>query len=140
MGDSWVKFKRSKATEELLKDHNAWALLSLIAYRARRTNEFNIHNLKPGEALIGDHEACGLTQREYRTAKKNLEMWNLATFKATNKGTIAKLINSDIFDINLDDNDKQVDSQTTSKRQTSDKQTTTNKLEKTGFGMDVKVE
>ncbi len=130
MSDSWFKVKRSKQTEELLKDASAWALLSLIAYRAKRTNEFDVHNLNPGEALLGDHRACGLTSRKYRTAKKNLEKWGFSTFQATNKGTVAKLTNSHIYDINIDICDNQHDNQTTIKRQSNDNQTTTNKNEK----------
>ena len=54
-------------------------------------------------------------------------MWSLATFKSTNKGTVAKIINTGIFDINIDGSDRQNDNQATNKRPSSDKQTTTNK-------------
>ena len=54
-------------------------------------------------------------------------MWNLATFKSTNKGTVAKIINTGIFDINIEGSDRQNDNQATNKRQASDKQTATNK-------------
>ena len=43
-------------------------------------------------------------------------MWNLATFKSTNKGTVAKIINTGIFDINIDGSDRQNDNQATNKR------------------------
>ena len=45
----------------------------------------------------------GLTRQQYRTAKENLEKWKIATFKTTNKGTIALLLNNDFFDINAND-------------------------------------
>jgi len=86
---------------------NEFALLSLIAFRARRTDGFNGDGLKIGEALIGDFKSVGLTPRTYRTAKNRLEKWKKAKFKTTNKGTIAKLINSDIYDINTEESDKQ---------------------------------
>lgn len=131
MGDSFFKVKRSKATEELLKDRNAWTLLSLIAYRARRTNEFNIHNLDPGEALIGDFKSCGLTTRqEYREALKRLVNWKFVTIRTTNKGTIVKLINSNIFDINIEENNQQDNHRTTIKQPSNNHPATTNKNEK----------
>lgn len=125
---SFIKMIRSNVTLELIKNyHREFLLLTLIAYRAKRTPGFSPLELEPGEALIGDHESCGLTQRQYRTAKKKLEKWGFATFKATNKGTIAKIINTDVYDINCDAIDNQIDNQPTSKRQASDKQATTNK-------------
>jgi len=54
----------------------------------RRTDEFNIHNLKTGQALIGDSRRCGLTRRQYRTAQKHLALWGLAAFKPTSRGTV----------------------------------------------------
>lgn len=129
MSNSWVKFKRSREADELLKDPKAWTLFSLIARRAKRTNEFNIHDLNPCEALIGDYDSCGLTRSEYRAAIKRLVKWKFVTIKTTNKGTIAKIINSNIFDINIEDNDQQ----TTNKQPTNDHQTTTNKNVKNGL-------
>lgn len=125
LGDGWIKLKRSKATEELLNDRNAWTLLSLVAYRARRTNDFNINNLYPGEALIGDYKKCGLkTRQEYRETLKRLIDWKFITIRTTNKGTIVKLINSNIFDINIEDNNHQNNHQTTIKKQINNHQTT----------------
>jgi hypothetical protein len=71
-----------------------------------------------------------MTERTYRTSKEQLAKWNLATFKATNKGTIARLLDSSIYDINIDVGDEQSDRQATGKRRTadeqSDRQATTN--------------
>mgnify|MGYP001597274013 CR=1 FL=1 len=101
MAEGFLKLMRSEQTRELQKNPKAFTLLSIIAYRARRTNgTLNVHNLKIGEALIGDCENYGLTEQEYRTSKTNLKKWDLATFKSTTKGTIAKLTDNSIFDIN----------------------------------------
>lgn len=90
--------------------------------RARfRSDGFNPHRLELYEALLGDHENYGMTEREYRTGKKVLEVGGFATFKTTNKGTIGKLIDSRLFRVNAmlgdgqDDepNDRQTTSQTT---------------------------
>ena len=92
----------------------------------RRTDEFNIHNLKIGQALIGDSRRCGLTRRQYRTAQKHLALWGLAAFKPTSRGTVATLLDHRIYDIN----EAVCDNQTTNSRQTDDKRATTNKNDK----------
>jgi len=119
----FVKLQRSDKTEELLKDMNAFALATVIALRARRRNIFSIHNLKVGEALLGDYKNYGMTEREYRTAKLKLSTWGIASFRATNKGTIAKLADNSIYDINQELSDEQATGsfgQNNTKRQKND--------------------
>jgi len=130
MKQGFLKLNRGDATEELMKQPNEFMLLCLIAYRARRTESFNVAGLEPGEALIGDYRTIGLTERKYRTAKKRLAEWGFSTFKPTSKGTIGKIINSSVWDINSDTSDEQNDRQATRKRRASDEQATTNKKEK----------
>ena len=127
MANSFVKLIRSEDTMELMKKPREFMLLTLIAYRAKRTIAFNHLGLEIGEALIGDHQSCGLTERQYRTAKKNIEKWEFATFKATNKGTIAKLLDSRVYDINIDTADNQFVGQSSDRRRTGVGQATTNK-------------
>ena len=126
----FLKLMRGKEAEELMKKPDAFLLLTQIALRARRSNELSVENLKMGEAKIGDYKEIGLTERRYRTAKKNIQSWGLATFKATNRGTIAKLENTKIYDINEDKNDEPNNGQKTSRRRSSnsskDEQETTN--------------
>ena len=101
MTEPFLKLMKTKETMELLTNApNAFLLLTQIALRAKRTNDFNVHGLTIGQALVGDYKSIGLTERKYRTAKALLESWGFATFKGTNKGTIATLINSRVFDIN----------------------------------------
>jgi hypothetical protein len=110
----FIKQFRGYQTDELQRKHpNAFLLLSQIARRARRTNEPNVDGLSIGEAMIGDYESAGLTEQTYRTAKKILERLNIATFRATNKGTIAKLISTHIYDINAELTNEQVNEQIT---------------------------
>jgi hypothetical protein len=120
---SFIKMMRSRKTNELIKDRNAFALLAQIALRAKRTNDFSVHGLEIGEALIGDYKSIGLTEQKYRTAKAKLKTWGFITTKATNKGTIAKLINSEVLDINKEPE------QRTSQQDNNDP-ITTNKKEK----------
>ncbi len=100
MNHGFIKLQRSPETWELLQDKNAFILLTVIALRARRTDEFNLHNLQSGEALVGDHARYGLTEGEYRCAKQRLQQWGLASFAGTTRGTAAKLFDAKIYDIN----------------------------------------
>jgi hypothetical protein len=82
----------------------AFTLLTQVARRALRTGQqFNPHNLKVGQALLGDHQSIGATQQEYRTAKSQLESWGFATFEGTNRGTIATLTDTKVYDINIEE-------------------------------------
>lgn len=117
---------RGPEVDELLKDPPAFVLITQIARRARRTNAFNVMNLKPGEALIGDYESIGLTEQKYRSAKKRLEEYGLVTFKPTNKGTIATLSNTDIYDINIDNSNDHVNDQATKEQRSNNDPVTTN--------------
>ena len=101
---TWI---RSKECEELQKDIKAFALITKIAWRAARkagtviTRDGHAIFLEAGEALIGDHLSCGLTQQEYRSAKNRLRNCKYAAFRTTNRGTIARLLDTRIYDINI---------------------------------------
>ena len=78
----------------------------------------------PGEAMIGDWANYGMTEREYRTAKEILEKHGFATTKATGRGTIATLVNTRVFDPNIEASDGQSDTRATDDRQAADRQPT----------------
>ena len=126
----FIKLMRSDATRELLRDGPAFQLLTQIALRAKRTNDFNIHGLQIGQALIGDYASCGLTRRKYRTAMAHLERYGLARFQATHKGTIATLLDITIYDINEEQASQRSDQRPANKRPTEGHQAATNKNEK----------
>jgi hypothetical protein len=100
--ESWFQATRSEDALALIRHYSpAYTLAAMIAHRARwRTDGFNPRGLQFGEAYLGDFESYGMTEREYRTAKKILADGHFATFKTTNKGTIAKLIDTRLFRIN----------------------------------------
>ena len=99
-GPGYVKMTRDEAGDELIAANPlAFILATVIARRARWSDGFNRHNLSPGEALIGDWRDFGMSEQQYRTAKAQLDKWNFATFKPTNKGTIAKLTDTRLFDV-----------------------------------------
>ncbi len=126
----FIKLMRSEATRELLKDSKAFNLLTTIALRARRTDDFNLHGLKPGQALIGDHKNCGLSEQEYRRAKVRLQRYGLARFEGTSKGTIATLCSTVIYDINVTTSEQAENERGTDGERTENDQGTTNKNEK----------
>lgn len=121
---------RTEDNLELMKYSNAYVLLSLIAFRAKRTCNFNALGLKQGEALIGDYRKIGLSRQNYRTALQQLEKWQFVTTQPTNKGTIVKLINSMIFDININNGNHQTNQRVTNDQPTGNQRVTTNKNDK----------
>ncbi len=101
---NFVMLQRGKRLESILKERkSAFCLLTLIATRARWHSEDLFDGLDIGEALIGDYEAYGATEMIYRTDKIFLEKNGLITIRTTNKGTIAKIVDTSIFNINAQD-------------------------------------
>lgn len=86
-------------TAELLRFPNALHLLTVIAFRARFTDEENLEGLRFGQAFIGDHDAYGLSRTEDRNARRRLEKWGLAHFEGSPKGTVATLLDSRAFSL-----------------------------------------
>jgi hypothetical protein len=116
----FVKMMKTPDTVELIETSPlTFALAAVIAIRSRFMPGVSLKGLKQGECFLGDHRKCGLSMRQYRTAKQNLAKWRFATFKTTNKGTIARLIDKRLFDVLGVPCDKQADSQPTSSRQLS---------------------
>jgi len=102
--NGWIKAVRSVQVKSLMaKSHSMMCLLWIIALRAWRGPGINGYGCGPGEAFIGDCLTLGFTQKSYRVCKRQLEKLGKCSFRATNKGTIAKLLTVDIFDINLDE-------------------------------------
>ncbi len=123
--------RNSRNAFEMLKRRpTAFLLLYIIAQRARRSNDSNFDELEIGEAKVGDFKSYNSTETIYKNDKNFLERYNFATFKGTTKGTIAKLIDISIFDINTDDVNDQETKQGTNKERTRNEQGTTNKNEK----------
>ena len=122
----WVAMHRGETIDTLQEKYpNAFLLLCQITRRAR-VEPCPINDLDRGEALIGDFKKAGIaTESQYRTAKKQLEKCGLVTFRGTNDGTIAKLLDTSVFSISVDKSDEQNDGQVTSKRRPSNERVTT---------------
>lgn len=100
-GGNFIKQYRSE--ESLFLDRHPIEnhLLNVIAKRVQRTIK-KTSDIVPGEALIGDYPNQGLTRQSYRTALKNLKNWNFVTTRTTTKGTIARLVDTRIYDLNCE--------------------------------------
>lgn len=119
---------------ELIKQRpTAFVLLAIIADRARKMPMDINDGRDVGEALIGDYKQYGATPQSYRTDKKYLEMFKMTTFKTTNKGTIAKIVNSSIFDISrVSSTNKLTDQQQATNMQATTKQEVRSEIKERG--------
>ncbi len=99
-GPGWFKASRNPHMSDIVKAcPNAFILAYAIAYRTRWNQDApNPFDLELGEAVC-DYQNWGLTQQQFRTAKAKLEKWKIATFKSTNRGTIGRLVNTELFDV-----------------------------------------
>ena len=109
---------RSDVFDSLAKYPYANHMLNIIAFRARRTPDL-IKGLQTGEAIISA-SSLGLTDSQYRYAKKQLTKFRLVTFRATNKYTCGKLLDTTAYDINEKTNDEPTTSQRRTESQSSD--------------------
>lgn len=117
---------KNPVLDDLLKYPNEWTLLSLIAKRASRTIN-KIKGVGPRQAFIGDYKSCGLSRQKYRTALANLERWEIITTKPTNRGTIATLCSDDVYNVNPESTNQQINHQSTINQPPANHQPTTNK-------------
>jgi hypothetical protein len=96
----WLKAMRTEDAMELIAQNPlAYTLAAMIALRARWREGFNRHGLGIGEAMLGDFEKYGMTEKQYRTAKTHLEKGGFAAFRRASKGTIAKLTDMRLFSV-----------------------------------------
>ena len=114
MSDRWIALHCSEDASSLLETHpSAFLLLTQIATRAK-WKDCPITRLNKGQAYVGDWKKAGIhSEMAYRHAKKTLESCKFATFKGTNKGTVATLLNSSIYSITNDDRNDPRNSPTT---------------------------
>ncbi len=133
MTQGFIKLNRENGVKLLEADPQAFLLLTQIAMRARRMDgEYSMIPLKANQAFLGDHEKAGLSQQQYRNTKKRLVRYGLATFEPTNKGTVATLTSTEVYDINAEPaitlNQQSISSmKTQEKEQTKNEQATSEK-------------
>ena len=102
MNDGFLMLRRTEVTDTLLADMRALHLLTVIALRARYSAAPSVHGLTFGQAMIGDWEKIGMTEKEYRCAKQRLAAFGLASFKGKSRGTVATLLDQRVFNLGDD--------------------------------------
>lgn len=124
---SFIKAYRESESMELIKQRpSAFILLYIIAMRAKRTSSLIKDGLEIGECYLGDFKTWGSTRQQYRTDLHFLKDCQILTIKTTNKGTIVKLLDKTIFDINEED----ITTKPTNDQPTANQRLTTNKNDK----------
>lgn len=126
----FLKLNRTEDTTQLLKRPKEFILLTNIAIRAWRGHGINQDGCNKGEALIGDYENYGLSRQNYRTALNNLKRWRFITIKPTTRGTIARICDKRIYDINEAQTNQQNSQQVTINQPSGNHQVTNNKKER----------
>lgn len=116
-GPGFIKLMRSDEMASLMDNYPKELYLMILIARRASFKRNPIIGLDVGEALVGvgDFLRHKWTERAYRTAVERLKKWRYIDTRTTNKGTIAKIVNTDICDLSKLGDDKQV----TSKRQPS---------------------
>lgn len=116
--EGFIQQSRSEEVDDLIRWYpNAFILLTVIARRLRLKDSAS-GGLKVGECFIGDWAAYGMSEQNYRTAKKHLCDLGLIDVKVTPRGTTAKLLNKRIYLFNFfDPNAQLTDGVTPSQRQ-----------------------
>lgn len=130
MSEGFLMLRRTTEAFELLRDTNAFVLLTVIALRAQRTGAFNIHGLQSGQALLGDHDRYGMSLQQYRSAKARLQRWGFARFQSTSRGTVATLLDTRVYDIHETPAQPADDNPATPSPQSANEPATTTKNEK----------
>ena len=129
---AFLKLQKTELLDYMLEhQHDALILVTLIAKRARRSVVVN-DGIQIGESKIGDYWKCGLTRQRYRSTINFLTANQIITIRTTNKGTIAKLCDTRVYDINTELDNHQNNPQITNKQPTDNQQITTNKKEEEG--------
>lgn len=135
MAERFIKLNlNTDSTEFLIREFpDAFAILSLISIRARRTSG-QADGLIIGDAIIGFSDMPGMSRQNFRTGLRKLVefkyieiIWNgkkflkrkKSTIKITIKSTLVNLLNSDIYDINSHTTNHQNNQQLTNSQPTA---------------------
>lgn len=113
MNNGFVKTNRTLALKLAEESPYASLLLQIIALRAERF-DCSVTGLKANEAKIDYNDLP--TRQIYRSALLKLQVYGFVTIRTTNKFTIAKLCNSEIYDLNNNFDNQQDNHQATIKQ------------------------
>jgi hypothetical protein len=94
--------RNPEALELIKRSPQAFIMLYIVAFRARFAPSRYDPELQLGESLIGwqrDFQCYGFSAQQYRTCKLKLEKLGFITCKATDRGTIVRLVDTRVFDV-----------------------------------------
>lgn len=127
MADGWIKLHRKIDGWEWKSNPKTLSLFVHLLITANyEPSRYRGYDIPAGSVAIGLNalsEQTGLSVRGVRTALKHLKTTNEVTIKTTNHFSIVSITKWNEYQ----GNDKQIDIQTTNKRQTNDKPVTTSK-------------
>ncbi len=96
----YINLLRTDHTKFLMKDVTAFYLLTVIALKANRCHKPSPNGALQNQAFIGKKDFPFISYKSYRCAKKRLTDGGYASFKGTNRGTVATLLGPQVYDIN----------------------------------------
>jgi hypothetical protein len=135
MNEGWIKLHRQILNWEWWSDIKTYRLFTYLLLASNYEDKsWRGVDIKRGDILTSIEslvKSTNLTQQEVRTSLKRLKSTGEITTKTTNKYTTITICNYDIYQINIDDTNKQTNKQDnkqlTNKQQTTNKQLTTTK-------------
>jgi hypothetical protein len=134
MSNGWIKIHRKFIEWQWFGNSEAVHLFLYILLKANHADKmWQGHDVKRGQLItsIGHLSiATGISQRSVRTLLKKFENTGEIEVKTTNKFTLVSVCKYECYQIADEESDKQNVTQTTIKRQSTDKQLTTNKNDK----------
>lgn len=98
MRPDFIVLKPCDATDELLKEPMLYVLLAQIAFRVKTDDTISLRGLKRGDVLLDGGEELGMTRKAYRLRLERLEKAGFIALKTAIGGTVATLLNTDVFD------------------------------------------
>jgi len=134
MNNGWIKIHRKFIDWQWFGNSEAVHLFIYLTLKANHADKmWQGHDVKRGQLITSINHlsmATGISQRSVRTWLKKFANTGEIELKTTNKFTIVTVCKYECYQLTDEENDKQNVTPATNKRQTNDKQLTTNKNDK----------
>jgi hypothetical protein len=124
-GGGFLMQKKGPHLNAVIQRPVTLSMVTLAATRTWRGPGISPDGCAPGEAFIGDTATIGATRGQYRAALKWLTNRRYATTKATNNGTIIRLLDSILYELNVDGDNHHNNHQRKSEQPSNNHRTTT---------------
>ena len=132
--EGWIKLHRKFLTWEWFdKSEMVHLFLYLLLKANHENNIWQGVEIKRGQLITGRKilsKDTGISEQSIRTCMNRLKLTNELTIKTTNKYTIITICNYDSYQTVNNNNNQQINQQSTNNQPTINQQSTTNKNEK----------